>query len=82
MGTLWTLIVGGILGWLAGLIISRDVPGGVIGNIIAGIVGGWLGSMLMGDFGPEIGGFFIIPTLIGAIIVIGIISFIMGSMRK
>lgn len=82
MGTLWTLIVGGILGWLAGLIISRDVPGGIIGNIIAGIVGGWLGSMLMGDFGPEIGGFFIIPTLIGAIIVIGIISFIMGSMRK
>ena len=82
MGTLWTLIVGGILGWLAGLIISRDVPGGVIGNIIAGLVGGWLGSMLMGDFGPEIGGFFIIPTLIGAIIVIGIISFIMGSMRK
>ena len=82
MGTLWTLIVGGILGWLAGLIISRDVPGGVIGNIIAGIVGGWLGSILMGDFGPEIGGFFIIPTLIGAIIVIVIISFIMGSMRK
>ena len=69
--------------WLVSrVIISRDVPGGVIGNIIAGIVGGWLGSMLMGDFGPEIGGFFIIPTLIGAIIVIGIISFIMGSMRK
>ncbi|MEJ8776731.1 GlsB/YeaQ/YmgE family stress response membrane protein [Pseudogracilibacillus sp. ICA-222130] len=82
MGTLWALIVGGILGWLAGLIISKDVPGGIIGNIIAGIVGGWLGSILMGNFGPEIGGFFIIPTLIGAIIVIGILSLIMGSIRK
>jgi len=81
MGILWTLIVGGILGWLAGLIISKDVPGGIIGNIIAGIVGAWLGSIIMGEFGPEIGGFFIIPTLIGAIIIIAILSLIMRGMK-
>ncbi len=32
---IWSLIVGGILGWLASLITGKDVPGGVIGNIIA-----------------------------------------------
>lgn len=81
MGILWTLIVGGILGWLAGLIINKDVPGGIIGNIIAGIVGAWLGSIIMGELGPEIGGFFIIPTLIGAIIIIAILSLIMRGMK-
>ncbi len=41
---IWSLIVGGILGWLASLITGRDVPGGVIGNIIAGIIGSWIGG--------------------------------------
>lgn len=82
MGVIWTLIVGGVLGWFAGLLIGRNVPGGVIGNIIAGVVGGWLGSMIMGDFGPEIGGFNIIPTLIGAILVIAITSAVLSRMNK
>lgn len=82
MGIIWTLIVGGVLGWFAGLLIGRNVPGGVIGNIIAGIVGGWLGSIIMGDFGPEIGGFNIIPTLIGAILVIAITSAILSRSKK
>ncbi len=29
MGWLWTIIVGGILGWLAGAIISKDIPFGI-----------------------------------------------------
>lgn len=41
---IWSLIVGGILGWLASLITGRDVPCGVIGNIIAGIIGSWIGG--------------------------------------
>lgn len=82
MSILWTLIVGGILGWFAGMIIGRDIPGGVIGNIIAGLIGGWLGSNLLGAWGPEIGGFFIVPTLIGAIIVILAVSFILKLLKK
>ncbi|MFD1361763.1 GlsB/YeaQ/YmgE family stress response membrane protein [Lentibacillus salinarum] len=82
MSFIWSLIVGGILGWIASLIVGKDVPGGVIGNIIAGIVGAWIGSALMGDFGPVIGGFAIIPALIGAIILIFIISLIMKGTRK
>ncbi len=62
---IWSLIVGGILGWLASLITGRDVPGGVIGNIIAGIIGSWIGGKLLGSFGPVIGGYAIIPALIG-----------------
>ncbi|PFR30670.1 GlsB/YeaQ/YmgE family stress response membrane protein [Bacillus cereus] len=82
MAFIWSLIVGGILGWFASLLIGRDVPGGVIGNIIAGIIGSWLGTALLGKFGPVIGGYAIIPALIGAIILIFIVSFLLRSMRK
>lgn len=77
MGWLWSLIVGGIIGWLAGVILGRDIPGGVVGNIIAGFIGSWLGNQLLTGFGPEMGGFFVIPSLIGAIILILIVSFIL-----
>ena len=82
MGFLWSLIVGGIIGWIAGLIMGRDIPGGIIGNIVAGFVGAWLGGLLLGEWEPEIGDFFIVPALIGAVVLVFIVSLIMGSMRK
>ena len=69
MGFIWALIVGGIIGWLAGLIAGRDMPGGVIGNIIAGFIG-------------EMCGFYIIPALIGSIILVFVVSFVMRKMRS
>ncbi|MBI0578074.1 GlsB/YeaQ/YmgE family stress response membrane protein [Neobacillus cucumis] len=82
MGFIWSLIIGGVIGWLAGLIMHKDLPGGIIGNIIAGFIGAWLGSFIFGDWGPEIGDFFIIPALIGAIILVLIVSFVIKSMRR
>lgn len=82
MGFLWSLIVGGIIGWIAGLIMGRDIPGGVIGNIIAGFIGAWLGSLILGNWGPEIGDFFIVPAIIGAVALVFIVSLVMGSMRR
>ena len=79
MGWLWTLIVGGILGWLAGLIISRDVPFGIIGNIIAGLIGASIGNAIGLDFGPTLGGMSIIGTLAGAIILV--VSFIFNLIK-
>ncbi|PEJ35907.1 GlsB/YeaQ/YmgE family stress response membrane protein [Peribacillus butanolivorans] len=74
MGFIWALIIGGIIDWIASLIAGRDIPGGIIGNIIAGFIGAWLGSLILGSWGPEVGGFFIIPAIIGAIILVFIIS--------
>ncbi|MEH6941476.1 GlsB/YeaQ/YmgE family stress response membrane protein [Bacillus sp. JJ722] len=82
LSLLWTLIVGGIIGWIAGAILGKDVPFGIIGNIIAGFIGAWLGGLLLGDFGPDIGGFAIFPALIGAIIFVFLLSLILKSMRK
>lgn len=77
---LWFLIIGGILGWLAGLILGKDIPGGIIGNIIAGIVGSWLGGALLGAWGPKVSDFYIVPALIGAIVLIFVVSLILKAM--
>ncbi|WP_066174134.1 GlsB/YeaQ/YmgE family stress response membrane protein [Bacillus marinisedimentorum] len=79
---IWALIIGGIIGWLAGLIVGRDLPGGIIGNIVAGFVGAWLGDLILGSWGPTVGGFAIVPALIGAIVLILIVSAVMKAAAK
>lgn len=79
MGLIWTLIVGGVLGAIAGAIMGKDVPGGIIGNIIAGFLGSWIGTSLLGAWGPELGGFYILPALIGAVVLIFIVSLVLRN---
>jgi len=75
------LIVGGVIGALAGVITSRDVPAGILGNIIAGLVGAWIGQALLGTWGPSLAGMAVIPSIIGAVILVLIVSALFG-MRK
>ncbi|MCH7322542.1 GlsB/YeaQ/YmgE family stress response membrane protein [Solibacillus sp. MA9] len=82
MSFIWFLIIGGILGWLAGVILGKDVPGGIIGNIVAGVIGSWIGSMVLGNWGWRVSDFYVFPALIGAVVLIFIVSLIMKSMRK
>lgn len=82
MGFILYLIVGGVIGWLAGLVLGRDVPGGVIGNVIAGIIGAWIGGELLGSFGPVLEGIAIIPALIGAVIFVFVLSLLLKALRK
>ncbi|MBO0961271.1 GlsB/YeaQ/YmgE family stress response membrane protein [Neobacillus sp. MM2021_6] len=82
MSFIWALIVGGIIGWLAGLIVGRNIPGGIIGNIIAGFVGAWLGTAVLGNWGPHVSDFAIIPAIIGSAVLVLLLSFIMRAFRK
>ncbi|QEA31776.1 GlsB/YeaQ/YmgE family stress response membrane protein [Secundilactobacillus malefermentans] len=79
---IWVLIIGAIIGVIAGAITSRDMPMGWVGNIIAGLIGSWLGEMLLGTWGPNVAGMAIFPSIVGAIILVLIVSFIMGATRK
>ena len=82
LGWLWSLIVGGVIGALAGAITSRDVPMGIIGNIIAGVVGAWIGQALLGTWGPSLAGMALVPSILGAIILVLIVSAIFGMRKK
>ena len=75
MGLIITCIVGGLIGALAGMITGKDFPLGIVGNVIAGLIGSWVGSALFGHWGPEWGGIFILPALLGAIVFILIVTF-------
>lgn len=79
---IWSLIIGGLIGWAAGAITGKGVPFGIIGNIIAGFIGANIGTALLGNLGPTVGGFAIVPALIGAIILILIVSFILRLFKK
>ena len=43
---LW-LIIGGLIGWLASLIMGTDAQQGIFLNIIVGIIGAFLAGMLL-----------------------------------
>ena len=53
MGLIITIIIGGIIGWLASLIMKVESQMGIIANIIVGIVGSGLGHFLAGLVGLE-----------------------------
>ena len=64
MGFIIMIIVGGLIGWIAYMIMGKDIPGGILGNIIAGLIGSFIGSKLLGTWGPVWGGVPIFPALI------------------
>jgi uncharacterized membrane protein YeaQ/YmgE (transglycosylase-associated protein family) len=51
MGFILSLIVGGIVGWLASKVMKTDAQMGVIANILVGVVGSMLGFWLAGLLG-------------------------------
>ena len=48
MGIIIWLIVGGVVGWLASLIMRRDAQQGILLNIVVGIVGAVLAGWIFG----------------------------------
>src|SRR4051812_22156697 len=74
------LIVGGIVGWIASLIMRTDAQQGILLNVIVGIVGafigGWLISPLLGtgtiNDGFSIGSF--VVSVVGAVILLAIVN--------
>ena len=70
-----TLVVGGIIGWIASLIMGTDHQMGLLSNVLVGVVGSVLGLWLAGLLGVSIGGGPArwLVSLVGAIILIGIV---------
>lgn len=78
MSWIWVLIVGGLIGLIAGAITRRGGSMGIISNIIAGLVGSAIGQGLLGAWGPQLAGMAVIPSVIGAVILVLIVSFVFG----
>lgn len=56
MDILITLIIGGVIGWVASLIMKTDAQMGIVANVVVGIIGSFLGFWLAGLLGIAAGG--------------------------
>ena len=80
MGWIIAIIVGGVAGWLASMVMARDASMGIFLNIIVGIIGALIGNFLAGWLFNVQGtiqsfnltGFII--AIIGAIVLLGIVN--------
>jgi uncharacterized membrane protein YeaQ/YmgE (transglycosylase-associated protein family) len=77
------LVVGGVIGWIASIIMKTDAQQGLFLNVVVGIVGaligGWLlspmvgaGTLNQGDF--SLPGLFV--SLVGAVVLLFIVNLI------
>lgn len=76
MGFLWSFIVGGLIGLVAGVLTKKGGSMGWVANILAGLIGSSIGQSLFGTWGPKLAGMALIPSILGAAIVIIVASFI------
>ncbi len=81
MNFLIWLVVGGVLGWIASLLMRTDAQQGVLLNIVVGIVGavlaGWFISPLVGVATINQGAFSLASLLVslgGAVILLAIVN--------
>ncbi len=56
MGWILSLIIGGIVGWLASILMKTNAQMGLIANVLVGVVGSTLGAALAGMIGLQVGG--------------------------
>ena len=83
------IIVGGIIGWLASIVMRTDAQQGTLLNIVVGIVGAFLAGLVLTPLfgiGTINSGNFSLPalliSLLGAIILLAIVNlFRRGSVR-
>ena len=81
MGWIIALIVGGIAGWLASLVMNRDASMGILWNIVVGCVGSVIGNLIANRFGiaGSVKEFSIVGLLVaflGAVVLLGIVNLI------
>lgn len=89
MGLILLLVVGGVIGWLASIVMRTDAQQGIFLNIVVGIVGALLAGLLISPLlgtppitsgGYSIGTLFV--SFLGAVVLLGIVNLVRrGAVR-
>ena len=88
MAWIVALIVGGVAGWLASMVMNRNASMGIFWNIVVGCVGSVIGNMIAGPLlgisgsVKEFSLTGLIVAVIGAVVVLGIVNLVQrGKVR-
>jgi uncharacterized membrane protein YeaQ/YmgE (transglycosylase-associated protein family) len=75
------LVIGGVIGWLASIVMKTNAQQGIFLNIIVGIVGAFLGGLLLSPLfgtgtinGDDFSASGLIVSFLGAIILLAIVN--------
>lgn len=88
MGILIWLLIGGLVGWVASLIMKTDGSQGIVLNVLVGIVGAFIAGFFISPLvgvttinqnALNLGS--ILISLVGAVILIGIVKVVRGGVR-
>jgi uncharacterized membrane protein YeaQ/YmgE (transglycosylase-associated protein family) len=75
-GVIIWLVIGGIVGWLASIVMRIDTPQGILTNIIVGLSGSYVGGAFVAPF-VRIGALgSYLTAFAGALLLLGIINLI------
>lgn len=81
-GIIISIVMAIIIGIIGDALVGHDMPGGIIGSMIAGFIGAWLGPMILGAWGPVIGGFAIVPAIIGTAVFVFLLGLVAKMFRR
>jgi uncharacterized membrane protein YeaQ/YmgE (transglycosylase-associated protein family) len=76
MGWIVTIVIGGLVGWLASIVMKTNAQMGCLSNVVIGVVGSLLGAWAAGALGftssSAIVGY--IVSILGAAVLIGLLK--------
>jgi uncharacterized membrane protein YeaQ/YmgE (transglycosylase-associated protein family) len=83
MSWIVSLIIGGIVGWLASIVMKTNAQMGLIANVLIGVVGSMLGYWIAGQLGlaPSGGLLGFAVSIAGAVLLIFVLGKL-GFFRK
>ena len=76
---IWSIIVGGLIGLVAGNFTKKRGSMGIVANVLAGLVGSSGGQFFLGSWGPSLAGMALIPSVLGAVVVVAVVSALLGK---
>jgi len=82
IGVVISIVMAVIIGWIGDALVKSDMPGGAIGSMIAGFVGAWVGNLLFGSWGPVIGGFAVLPAILGTALFVFLLGLLSSTVRR
>ncbi len=83
MGIILWLVIGGVVGWLASIVMKRDASQGIFLNVVVGIIGAMLGGWLISPMigapsinSGEVSAGSLLVSFLGAVILLAIVNLI------